>query len=371
MGAMGFISTLGTISTAGSSGASLQPAAEQQRNDVGPFVALDCIEENDETPVILFVKYHKVGGTSMAMLLAKIAEEQYPTTGIQLGETGQGKYSFWCGGGVCLDHSTKDSMRVFVDAVNATGLSPWSSCFGTHPTGECSLLSAKSRHSQLDGNLDARRAVSSPWLPCVWAPPSRKMLTIILLREPHERLRSKYFFQRDSSWCEDLWCRPKHEDFARWLEKPAAGESLNGTAYDQEACCEYTAAGGTLNRERTKEQAMIALAQDFDVIAIAERYLEAVVETLRQLGLSYGAVPCLPSARENEDKDEWTTHTLKLAKEATAEDARVYAFAVQLSQQRLLAAWGSQDNLDQQTQKYENECREIEWPNTDIGHDST
>ena len=115
---------------------------------------------------------------------------------------------------------------------------------------------------------------------------------------------------------------------------------------------------------------MIALAQDFDVIAIAERYLEAVVETLRQLGLSYGAVPCLPSARENEDKDEWTTHTLKLAKEATAEDARVYAFAVQLSQQRLLAAWGSQDNLDQQTQKYENECREIEWPSTDI-HEST
>ena len=357
---MGSISTLGTMSTAGSSGA-LQPAAEQQRNVSRPFVVLGCIEQNDETPVVLFVKYHKVGGTSMTMLLAKIAEEQYPTTGIRLGKTGK-TGSVWCGGGVCLDHSTTDSMRVFVDAVNAKGLSPWSSCFDTPPTAECSLLSAKSRHSQLDGNLDARRTLSSPWLPCVWAPPSRKMLTIVLLREPHERLRSKYFFQRDSSWCKDLYCRPKHEDFARWLEKPAAGESLLGTAYEQEACCEYSAVG----RKRTKEQAMIALAQDIDVIGITERYMEAVVETLRQLGLSYGAVPCLPGARSNENKDEWTTHTLKLAKEATAEDARVYAFAVKLSQQRLLAAWDSQDNLDQQTQKYENECREIEWPSTDI-----
>ena len=34
-----------------------------------------------------------------ALLLAKIAEEQYPTTGIRLGKTGK-TGSVWCGGGV-------------------------------------------------------------------------------------------------------------------------------------------------------------------------------------------------------------------------------------------------------------------------------
>jgi len=66
--------------------------------------------------------------------------------------------------------------------------------------------------------------------------------------------------------------------------------------------------------------------------------------------------------------------TPRLAKEASAEEARVYAFTacsqpVKLSQQRLLAAWGSQDKLNQQTQKCENGCREFEWPSTGI-HDT-
>ena len=74
----------------------------------------------------------------------------------------------------------------------------------------------------------------------------------------------------------------------------------------------------------------------------------------------------------------WTTHTparKRSISRGSSEGVRLHSSftacsqPVKLSQQRLLAAWGSQDKLDQQTQKCENGCREFEWPSTGI-HDT-
>ena len=267
-----------------------------------------CLVCDPPPPVLLYyVKFHKVGGTSLSLLLTELLVNnlrQWTSLSQPRFVAGPAKAAE-CEDGACIGHQS---------------LQYWRMLSYDHQDPE-SLLSTMQRHAEL---RDVAQGAHPAWVPC--ALPSKSLLFVTLLRDPAERLRSKYYFRRAGAWCGEINCAAKNESFTEWM----GGKLLDGVeANDAETCCEYTAAGGVA-------WAKAVVATHFDVIGITERFDEAVVEIVRHLSrttptLTYAQIPCPGNARANPLKEPWTAQERELAEGLVADDRQLYDYASRLS----------------------------------------
>ena len=177
-----------------------------------------CLVCDPPPPVLLYyVKFHKVGGTSLSLLLTELLVNnlrQWTSLSQPRFVAGPAKAAE-CEDGACIGHQS---------------LQYWRMLSYDHQDPE-SLLSTMQRHAEL---RDVAQGAHPAWVPC--ALPSKSLLFVTLLRDPAERLRSKYYFRRAGAWCGEINCAAKNESFTEWM----GGVEAN----DAEVCCEYTAAGG-------------------------------------------------------------------------------------------------------------------------------
>ena len=292
-----------------------------------------CLVCDPPPPVLLYyVKFHKVGGTSLSLLLTELLVNnlrQWTSLSQPRFVAGPAKAAE-CEDGACIGHQS---------------LQYWRMLSYDHQDPE-SLLSTMQRHAEL---RDVAQGAHPAWVPC--ALPSKSLLFVTLLRDPAERLRSKYYFRRAGAWCGEINCAAKNESFTEWM----GGKLLDGVeANDAETCCEYTAAGGVA-------WAKAVVATHFDVIGITERFDEAVVEIVRHLSrttptLTYAQIPCPGNARANPLKEPWTAQERELAEGLVADDRQLYDYAARLSTERSLKHWGTEVALAAEARAMRKEC---------------
>ena len=292
-----------------------------------------CLVCDPPPPVLLYyVKFHKVGGTSLSLLLTELLVNnlrQWTSLSQPRFVAGPAKAAE-CEDGACIGHQS---------------LQYWRMLSYDHQDPE-SLLSTMQRHAEL---RDVAQGAHPAWVPC--ALPSKSLLFVTLLRDPAERLRSKYYFRRAGAWCGEINCAAKNESFTEWM----GGRLLDGVeANDAETCCEYTAAGGVA-------WAKAVVATHFDVIGITERFDEAVVEIVRHLSrttptLTYAQIPCPGNARANPLKEPWTAQERELAEGLVADDRELYDYAARLSTERSLKHWGTEVALAAEARAMRKEC---------------
>ena len=287
-----------------------------------------CLVCDPPPPVLLYyVKFHKVGGTSLSLLLTELLVNnlrQWTSLSQPRFVAGPAKAAE-CEDGACIGHQS---------------LQYWRMLSYDHQDPE-SLLSTMQRHAEL---RDVAQGAHPAWVPC--ALPSKSLLFVTLLRDPAERLRSKYYFRRAGAWCGEIHCAAKNESFTEWM----GGIQAN----DAETCCEYTAAGGVA-------WAKAVVATHFDVIGITERFDEAVVEIVRHLSrttptLTYAQIPCPGNARANPLKEPWTAQERELAEGLVADDRQLYDYAARLSTERSLKHWGTEVALAAEARAMRKEC---------------
>ena len=182
-----------------------------------------------------------------------------------------------------------------------------------------SLRSTMPRHAEL---RDVAQGAHPAWVPC--ALPSKSLLFVTLLRDPAERLRSKYYFRRAGAWCGEINCAAKNESFTEWM----GGKLLDGVeANAAEVCREHA------GRRVAWAKAVVA---HFDVIGITERFDEAVVESppSRTPPDGYAQIPCPGNARANPLKEPWTVQERELAEGLVVGDRALYDYAARLSTER-------------------------------------
>ena len=292
-----------------------------------------CLVCDPPPPVLLYyVKFHKVGGTSLSLLLTELLVNnlrQWTSLSQPRFVAGPAKAAE-CEDGACIGHQS---------------IQYWRMLSYDHQDPE-SLLSTMQRHAEL---RDVAQGAHPAWVPC--ALPSKSLLFVTLLRDPAERLRSKYYFRRAGAWCGEINCAAKNESFTEWM----GGKLLDGVeANDAETCCEYTAAGGVA-------WAKAVVATHFDVIGITERFDEAVVEIVRHLSrttptLTYAQIPCPGNARANPLKEPWTAQERELAEGLVADDRELYDYAARLSTERSLKHWGTEVALAAEARAMRKEC---------------
>ena len=292
-----------------------------------------CLVCDPPPPVLLYyVKFHKVGGTSLSLLLTELLVNnlrQWTSLSQPRFVAGPAKAAE-CEDGACIGHQS---------------IQYWRMLSYDHQDPE-SLLSTMQRHAEL---RDVAQGAHPAWVPC--ALPSKSLLFVTLLRDPAERLRSKYYFRRAGAWCGEINCAAKNESFTEWM----GGKLLDGVeANDAEVCCEYTAAGGVA-------WAKAVVATHFDVIGITERFDEAVVEIVRHLSrttptLTYAQIPCPGNARANPLKEPWTAQERELAEGLVADDRELYDYAARLSTERSLKHWGTEVALAAEARAMRKEC---------------
>lgn len=241
---------------------------------------------------ILFVKFHKVAGTTITTHLAKLCK-MFPA------------------GVTCKK------------------------C-GSH---QCSLPLAKTLRSfaMMPANQTTRRrlfyeslAEEVPWL---LNGATLKIFTI--LRDPAERLRSKYYFQRGSKDAPG-WCVRKYGDlcaagqltFLEWM-KYRNGKLKKAGGKDIDACCETVdvLGGGNLT-------VGLSVLQLFDVVGITERMHGTISEINLAMGRNYTNINHMLNNTKN--KKAWTEEERALAWELTRADRTIYNVALKMAED-----WGT------------------------------
>lgn len=173
-----------------------------------------------------------------------------------------------------------------------------------------------------------------------------------ILRDPRERLRSKYHFRRHLEYPDAL-----HHSFYEWLSllqkdpetlfdfKRHHHEVVN---LKKEACSEYVQFLGNMN----VDQAKYVLATRFDLVGITEKMDETMVELARQLNKDpNSSVEVLHSRTSASEKTPWTNEQYALAGDLVSKDLELYIFAKRLMHARLMSAWGSEETLEQAIEK--------------------
>lgn len=158
---------------------------------------------------------------------------------------------------------------------------------------------------------------------------------LTILRDPVERIRSKYYFQRygpdgGEGWCVKKYgkkCAASELTFLEWM----SGENNNASGLmkmggvDPEACCEYVEilGGGDV------DVALSAL-ELFDVVGITEQMNETIAEISKVMGRNATNFPHVFNNAQN--KKPWSVEERALAEKLTRKDQIIYRAALKLAE---------------------------------------
>lgn len=263
---------------------------------------------DNTTTAVIHVKLHKVGSTTMACDILKYLQRRHTDDNFYL-----------CAQHYCslpiarsLHYANHTNYTISIQKRNAllAGTSEWLGPGGHEPIVFPSLSS-----SQLYSSFNI------------------KFMTI--LRNPVERLRSKYYFRRgtedNQGWCSHHkdGCLASKFTFLEWLKYY---EHRKKTMEEWNICCEYTQILGG----KSVDVALRTL-ELFDVIAFTEDYSEKSVDRVAE---AFGVV--VPNevrvAKHMRDntaaKKYWHAEERAIAERMTAGDTKIYRAARRLMRRR-------------------------------------
>mmetsp|Transcript_63231 Transcript_63231/g.137522 ORF Transcript_63231/g.137522 Transcript_63231/m.137522 type:complete len:350 (-) Transcript_63231:104-1153(-) len=287
----------------------------------------------------LLVKFHKVGGTTVMDTLNSYLDQD-PECSRCCG-------TFRCGEvkGPLLGCTGHVGRNLISDLLRRNTLTLKNQ---EDPSDPANLLPYSERHALL-GSAEGEVEMLTRWIPKDSSGAGDKMLVLTVLRDPAERVRSLYYFDRSQNFCKLPDCLAKKVSFLEWLQyKPDGVHTLSGVP----SCCEYSDFLG-----HNVASAKVALSTLFDVVGITENMNELLVTIARRMGKAYTSLPAAHSAdsirRDNSDNQEpWTEEERKAAEKLVEGDMEIYNFARELSERRMLHEWGSRENLDAAVEEY-------------------
>eukprot|EP00448_Togula_jolla_P001303 CAMPEP_0170594066 /NCGR_PEP_ID=MMETSP0224-20130122/13795_1 /TAXON_ID=285029 /ORGANISM="Togula jolla, Strain CCCM 725" /LENGTH=359 /DNA_ID=CAMNT_0010918085 /DNA_START=18 /DNA_END=1098 /DNA_ORIENTATION=+ len=283
-----------------------------------------------------FLKAHKVGGTTVMVALNAFVD-QHPRCTQCCGQTVCQGQPLGCTGHKSLVVMA-ELLRHFEPRLQLE----------SDPTEPQNLLPYEERHALLS-SVTGKAEEYTSWIPS--SPESEgRVLILTVLRDPRERLRSKYYFNREMKSCPPSHCAAKNMTFLEWMQMDKVAGLKSGRSL--ESCCEYTSMLGG-----STEKAKNVLATFFDVVGITETMDEFLVTAARAMGKPPSQLPDPSSPefteRDNSDnKEPWTEEERRAAEELVSDDLEVYQFAQDLSTRRILQMWDSQEKLEEAVQGY-------------------
>ena len=304
---------------------------------------------------LLFVKFHKVGGTSMAHDIQKLHNAGCETPYLfnrsdavkRVKQNQEIFYEFPLGGKhVIPTHCYLDGSKMRTENANYCNCHECSSHV-------CSISIAKTFRNFVTGqshNITTQRSAlysslkddfhngvnQHEWASGRGQCGPKSLLLVTILRNPLERIRSKYYFQRGNEthpgWCAKVKkigdkCPASSLTFYEWLTTTRQ----HNVGKSPESCCEYAhvLGGGNVGL------ALRALRL-FDFVAITERYEESVRIIAGMLGQhEHGKEdemirPVYSShARDNSaSKFVWSRKEKEAAEKLVAGDMQIYQAAL-------------------------------------------
>ncbi|CAE7201887.1 STR8, partial [Symbiodinium natans] len=297
----------------------------------------------------LFVKFHKVAGTTWQLYLLRMIGEYYDCSSLcgnpdwvceqKAGPNSpeaascKGQSDSWAAVPFCQDprprsctaHPSTDVIR---EAVSGQTLAVANSDLSD-------LRNLYSDEKRLE--LLARVPWARSWLPSTFIQKRVRLTTI--LREPTERLRSYYYYDNAYSSREGFggflrFCRDyvagnwTLEQFERQKSLFRGAKSL---AILRRSCCEYERYLG----EESLEKSLVTLSTMFDLVGLQEKMDESLVTLGRLYGLTPHEVAEIgrsvpPDCNSNSDKLDWTEEELRLAGYVSSKSLEIYKLGQQL-----------------------------------------
>jgi len=265
------------------------------------------------TDVVVFVKFHKVAGTSIACDILKYLQQSRTNDNFYL----------------CASHyCSLPIARLFPNIVTKSSFNHTNHA-----------IHMQDRNALLAGTANwvgpgAQQVITFPTLPSSQLQSSFNIKFMTILRDPVERIRSKYYFQRGSSdnpgWCviKSNNCLAAKLTFLEWLKYY---EHRKTTSNEMGVCCEYAKVLGG----RSVDVAIRAIKL-FDAILFTEQYTESTRTVAEALGISnYNEVPSVSALRNNTAvKMPWGAEERALAEKITTGDTRIYNAALSLMRTR-------------------------------------
>ena len=339
---------LGRLSAAGLPEVSL--TAEQAR-------AKDQLSE-----FFLFVKFHKVGSSTMRHVILSVTQSDIMCTQ-QCGnpywpcmqkaiDGAECLAKFFSGGNPgcslvpsgCTSHAglgvIEDAYKSQISVANSSDL-----------TSLKNLWPDSKRYALLSASAKA-----SYFLPSTWGPQKRIVITTIL-REPAEKLRSYFYYVNPE---------PTHQRFAQFLGFQRDYVAGNWTSEEFElqkswprgastlsivhrSCCEFHQWLGQGDVAKSQR----VLATQFDLVGLNERMDETVV----CLGRLYGKTPeemgllrrTAVDDKVNDVKLDWLPREREMAAYITAKDKEVYNFGAKLFDLQSISLWNNAETLKKVT----------------------
>ncbi|CAE7374860.1 STR8 [Symbiodinium sp. CCMP2592] len=337
----------------------------------------DSVGSSGDQIYSLFVKFHKVAGSTWRAYIDGISheenscskdcgnpdwdcEQRYPHDAARFEWCGQHPGKNESCSGIAHSCTFHTSMAVIRQAVSGQDITTL-----TSDLADVQNLWPSSERLKLLWRVEWARS----WLPSDLY--QKRLIVTTILREPIERLRSYYYFGGNGFLPNltvehaDVGNRAaSHQGFKSWLKfrrdfitgnwsyeqflQQASGKDAGSTSRFMllRSCCEYETWLGDGSVERAK----LALATQFDLVGITERLDEGLVS----LGKLYGQTPqqlaavfrSIPEIFDNSDnKLDWTAEEKALATIVADKSTAIYNFAQEVFQRRAVTLFGSEENM--------------------------
>ena len=184
---------------------------------------------------------------------------------------------------------------------------------------------------------------------------NKRILVTTILREPTEKIRSYYYFKNPIASRQGFKSFLEfRRDFVsgNWTQQQfdsqASGKDRGSTSLPilLRSCCEYETWLGNGSVERAK----LTLGTQFDLVGITERMEEGLLSLGKLYGLTTEQVATvgrsIPHELDNSDnKLDWTEEERALATFVAQKSTAIYGLAQELFQRQSTALFGSEENL--------------------------
>ena len=184
---------------------------------------------------------------------------------------------------------------------------------------------------------------------------NKRILVTTILREPTEKIRSYYYFKNPIASRQGFKSFLEfRRDFVsgNWTQQQfdsqASGKDRGSTSLPilLRSCCEYETWLGNGSVERAK----LTLGTQFDLVGITERMDEGLLSLGKLYGLTTEQVAAvgrsIPHELDNSDnKLDWTEEERALATFVAQKSTAIYGLAQELFQRQSTALFGSEENL--------------------------